>query len=51
MTLNPDKFEPVRIEYYTSKLFIGQDIRGNDRNYDKRGIGASSTRFSSRRRG
>jgi predicted transposase/invertase (TIGR01784 family) len=34
MTLNPDKFEPVRIEYYTSKLFIGQDIRGNDRNYD-----------------
>jgi predicted transposase/invertase (TIGR01784 family) len=34
MTLNPDKCEPVRIEYYTSKLFIGQDIRGNDRNYD-----------------
>ena len=33
MTLNPDKYEPVRLEYYGSKLFIGQDIRGKDKSY------------------
>jgi predicted transposase/invertase (TIGR01784 family) len=33
MSLNPDAFEPLRLEFYISKLFIGQDIRGRDRNY------------------
>ncbi|MCL2042657.1 MAG: Rpn family recombination-promoting nuclease/putative transposase [Treponema sp.] len=31
--LNPDVFEPVRQEFYTAKLFCGQDIKGSDRNY------------------
>jgi predicted transposase/invertase (TIGR01784 family) len=34
MSLNPDAFEPVRLEFHSSKLFIGQDIRGGDKNYD-----------------
>ncbi len=34
MTLNPDSYEPVRLEYYASKLFIGQDIRGKDKSYN-----------------
>jgi predicted transposase/invertase (TIGR01784 family) len=34
MTLNPDSYEPVRLEYYSSKLFIGQDIRGKDKSYN-----------------
>jgi predicted transposase/invertase (TIGR01784 family) len=34
MSLNPKSFEPVRLEFYAGKLFIGQDIHGNDRNYD-----------------
>jgi len=33
MTLNPDAYEPVRLEYYASKLFVGQDIRGVDKSY------------------
>jgi predicted transposase/invertase (TIGR01784 family) len=33
MSLNPKPFEPVRLEYHIGKLFIGQDIRGKDRNY------------------
>jgi predicted transposase/invertase (TIGR01784 family) len=33
MTLNPDSYEPVRLEYYSSKLFIGQDIRGIGKSY------------------
>ena len=32
MCLNPDVFEPVRLEFYTAKLF-GQDIRGSDTSY------------------
>jgi hypothetical protein len=28
MSLNPDHFEPVRLEFHAGKLFIGQDIRG-----------------------
>jgi hypothetical protein len=28
MSLNPDPFEPVRLEFYAGKLFTGQDIRG-----------------------
>jgi hypothetical protein len=34
MTLCPDDFEPVRLEFYTGKLFIGQDIRGKDKTFD-----------------
>jgi len=34
MSLNPKPFEPVRLEYYTGKLFTGQDIRGSGKNYD-----------------
>ena len=33
MTLNPDSYEPVRLEYYSSKMFIGQDIRGKNKSY------------------
>ena len=33
MTLNPDSYEPVRLEYYASKLFVSQDIRGKDKSY------------------
>ena len=33
MTLNPDKYESVRSEYYASKLFVSQDIRGQDKSY------------------
>jgi predicted transposase/invertase (TIGR01784 family) len=34
MSLNPDTFEPLRLEFYTGKLFTGQDIRGTDKDYD-----------------
>jgi predicted transposase/invertase (TIGR01784 family) len=34
MSLNPDPFEPVRLEFLAGKLFTGQDIRGSDRSYD-----------------
>jgi predicted transposase/invertase (TIGR01784 family) len=30
MSLNPDSFEPVRLEFHAGKLFAGQDIRGRD---------------------
>ena len=33
MVLNPIKFEPVRLEFYASKLFTGQDIRGLYKSY------------------
>jgi predicted transposase/invertase (TIGR01784 family) len=33
MSLNPDSFEPVRLEFYAGKLFTGQDIRGKDKSY------------------
>jgi predicted transposase/invertase (TIGR01784 family) len=33
MSLNPDAFEPVRLEFHAGKLFIGQDIRGADKSY------------------
>ena len=33
MSLNPDPFEPVRLEFHASRLFIGQDIRGADKDY------------------
>jgi len=34
MTLSPDSFEPVRLEYYSSKLFTNQDIRGKNKSYN-----------------
>jgi hypothetical protein len=34
MSLNPDAFEPVRLEFYAGKFFTGQGIRGSDRTYD-----------------
>jgi len=34
MSLNPDPFEPVRLEFYAGRLFTGQDIRGIDKTYD-----------------
>jgi predicted transposase/invertase (TIGR01784 family) len=34
MSLNPDPFEPVRLEFHVGKLFIGQDIRGEEKNFD-----------------
>ncbi|MCL2043408.1 MAG: Rpn family recombination-promoting nuclease/putative transposase [Treponema sp.] len=33
MCLNPDIFEPIRLEYYTSRLFGGQDIKGSGSSY------------------
>jgi predicted transposase/invertase (TIGR01784 family) len=33
MTLNPRDFESLRLEYYTARLFAGQDIRGKDKDY------------------
>ena len=33
MSLNPDIYEPVRLEYYACKLFTRQDIKGSTRNY------------------
>jgi predicted transposase/invertase (TIGR01784 family) len=30
MSLNPDPFEPIRLEFHIGKLFTGQDIRGRD---------------------
>jgi predicted transposase/invertase (TIGR01784 family) len=34
MSLNPDKFEPIRLEYHAGKLFTVQDIRGADKTFD-----------------
>jgi predicted transposase/invertase (TIGR01784 family) len=34
MSLNPAPFEPVRLEFHAVKLFTGQDIHGNGRDYD-----------------
>ena len=34
MVLNPDPFEPVRLEFYAGKLFTSQDIRGIGKTYD-----------------
>jgi predicted transposase/invertase (TIGR01784 family) len=33
MSLNPNPFEPVRLEFYAGKLFTGQVIRGKDKSY------------------
>jgi len=34
MSLNPDPFEPVRLEFHAGKLFTGQDIRGIKKSYN-----------------
>jgi len=33
MCLNPDVSEPVRLEFYTARLFGSQDIKGSDTSY------------------
>ena len=33
MSLNPDSFEPVRLEFYAGKLFTAQDIHGIGKDY------------------
>ncbi|MCL2154676.1 MAG: PD-(D/E)XK nuclease family transposase [Leptospirales bacterium] len=33
MSLNPGPFEPVRMEFHVGKLFIGQDVKGREKNY------------------
>jgi predicted transposase/invertase (TIGR01784 family) len=34
MSLNPDRFEPVRLEFHAAKLFTGQNIRGSSKKYN-----------------
>ncbi|GMO34780.1 MAG: hypothetical protein Ta2B_15180 [Termitinemataceae bacterium] len=34
MTLYPDDFESVRLEFYAGKLFTGQDIKGTGKTFD-----------------
>ena len=34
MCLNPNPFEPVRLEFHAGKLFTGQDIKGADKTFD-----------------
>jgi predicted transposase/invertase (TIGR01784 family) len=34
MSFNPKAHEPVRLEYHTARLFVGQDIHGQDKTYD-----------------
>ena len=36
MSLNPDPFEPIRLEFHIGKLFTGQDIRGKDKAGNKK---------------
>ena len=33
MSLNPNPYEPVRLEFYAAKLFIGQNIKGIDKDF------------------
>jgi predicted transposase/invertase (TIGR01784 family) len=33
MSLNPDAFEPVRLEFHAARLFTGQNIRGTGKNF------------------
>ena len=33
MTFNPEMYEPVRLEYYASRQFSGQSIKGIDKDY------------------
>jgi predicted transposase/invertase (TIGR01784 family) len=34
MTMYPDDFEPVRLEFHAGKLFTGQDIRGKEKTFN-----------------
>ena len=34
MCLNPNNFEPVRLEFHAARLFITQDIMGKDKSFD-----------------
>ena len=34
MSLSPKPFEPVRLEFYAGRLFIGQDIRGREMTFN-----------------
>ena len=34
MCLNPNSFEPVRLEFHAARLFITQDIMGKDKSFD-----------------
>ena len=34
ITMYPDRFEPVRLEFHAGKLFTGQDIRGGGKAFD-----------------
>jgi len=34
MSFNPNTSEQVRLEYHTARLFVGQDIHGQDKDYD-----------------
>jgi hypothetical protein len=34
MSLNPNRFEPVRLEFHAGKLFTGQDIRGAEKSFN-----------------
>jgi predicted transposase/invertase (TIGR01784 family) len=34
MSMEPDPFEPVRLEFHAAKLFTGQDIRGTEKTYN-----------------
>jgi predicted transposase/invertase (TIGR01784 family) len=34
MSLNPDDFEPIRMEYNAGKLFTSQELKGVKKNYD-----------------
>jgi len=34
MSYNPDPYEPERLEFYTGKLLVGQDIRGRFKTYN-----------------
>jgi predicted transposase/invertase (TIGR01784 family) len=34
MSFNPDASEPVRLEYHAARLYVGQDIHGNDKTYN-----------------
>ena len=33
MTVNPKQYESLRFEYYTARLFVNQDIRGQDKSF------------------
>jgi predicted transposase/invertase (TIGR01784 family) len=33
MSMNPDRYEPVRLEYHTGKLFTSQEIKGTGKDY------------------